>query len=57
MRVKYVGPHAEVEIAATGDFCKAGETVKVPDEVGESLVEQDTWEKAADKATEKKEPK
>lgn len=56
MRVTYRGPHAEVEIAATGDTCKAGETVEVPDEVGESLCKQDTWKKAADKATpEKKE--
>lgn len=46
MRVKYTGPHAEVEVGPTGQYVKRGETTEVPDDVGASLVEQDTWEKA-----------
>jgi hypothetical protein len=33
MKVKYVGQFDEVEIAVTGQVCKQGETVDVPDEV------------------------
>lgn len=58
MKVRYTGPHAEVEIGPTGQYVKRGETAEVSDEVGESLCEQDTWEKAADKkAPEQKEAK
>jgi hypothetical protein len=49
VKVVYRGPHAEVEIAATGDFVRNGETVEVPEEVGKSLCEQDTWEPAPSK--------
>lgn len=45
MKVKYVGPYDEVDIAAAGLSCKQGETVEVDDELGESLLEQeDNWE-------------
>lgn len=53
MKIKYVGPSAEVEIAATGQSVERGGSVDVPDDIGKSLCEQDTWE--ADKATKRKE--
>ena len=44
MQVKNKRPYA-VEIVATGDRVEGGETVEVPDELGESLIEQvDAWE-------------
>lgn len=55
MKVKYTGPSAEVEIAATGDVVERGNTVEVSDELGKSLCEQDIWEKVSTKAPEKKE--
>lgn len=46
-KVRYVGPQAEVEIAATGDLVKQGHQVEVDSELAKSLLEQqDVWEKA-----------
>ncbi len=45
MKLKYVGPHSEVVIEATGDVCKHGDTVDIADEnVAKSLAKQSTWE-------------
>ena len=43
--VTYIGPHSEgVEIAATGQVVAKGESVDVPDEIAEGLLEQsDAW--------------
>lgn len=49
MRVQYVGGHLEVEVAATGHVAKRnGDPIDVPDEVGQSLIEQDTWSEVKD---------
>lgn len=49
MRVTYTGPHDEVEIAATGQTCKRGESVDVPAEIAKSLTEQSDWSAAKTK--------
>lgn len=51
MKVKYVGPIDEVEVTATGAVVKRGGTVEVPDDIGESLLEQADWEKPGAKTT------
>jgi len=51
MRVVYPGPIDAVEIAATGQIVRCGETVEVPDDIGKSLVSQG-WGKQAKKKAE-----
>lgn len=49
MKVKYIGPHTEVEIAASGDVVKRGETATVSKELGESLcLQEDNWKAVGD---------
>jgi hypothetical protein len=49
MKVTYSGPHDAVEIAATGQTCKNGASVEVPDELGKSLIQQADWSAAVTK--------
>lgn len=52
MLVKYVGPHDEVELAATGAFVERGGQVEVSDELGDSLCDQlGYWEAVAEPVT------
>jgi hypothetical protein len=53
VKIRYVGPHESVEIAATRQTVENGETVDVPAAVGRSLVKQASWKKVTEK---KKEP-
>lgn len=46
----YVGPHDEVELAATGQIVRRGESVEVDAELAELLDAQDTWAKPTTKA-------
>lgn len=55
MRVRYVGPHKTVEIAATGQTCERGKTVDVPADIGRELVKQASWKKATPPKKKKKE--
>lgn len=41
----YVGPHDEVELAATGQVVRRGEPVEVDAALAEQLDLQDTWAK------------
>lgn len=44
MLITYVGPFtAGVEIVATGQHAKPGDTIEVSDELGTSLCEQSVW--------------
>ncbi|ROP36286.1 SAP domain-containing protein [Saccharothrix texasensis] len=43
MRVVYDGPYRAVNVAAVGLIALRGEPIEVPDVVGLSLIEQDTW--------------
>ncbi len=45
MKLKYQGPFASVQIAATGQTVERGETIDVPAAVGRELAKQDTWKK------------
>lgn len=49
MKIRYVGPHQTVEIAATGQICPKGETVDVKADLARSLVKQASWEKVKPK--------
>ena len=53
--VKYEGPHDEVELAATGQTVKRGEAIEVAEDLGKSLLKQDTWESATKVAARKDE--
>ena len=44
MKVRYVGPHAEVTIAATGQTVARGDTVEVDTVLARALCEQATWQ-------------
>ena len=46
MHVKYLGPSPSVDIVIPGGSipAKRGESVEVPDDIGASLCEQDTFE-------------
>lgn len=44
MRVTYTGPIDAVELPQTGAVVKRGDTVDVPDSLGQSLVQQSCWE-------------
>lgn len=56
MRVRYVGPHKTVEIAATRQTCDRGQTVDVPADVARQLVKQAAWKKVTSrKKTKEKE--
>ncbi len=45
MKIRYVGPHKQVEIAATGQVCPQGEPVEVKADLARSLLKQASWEK------------
>lgn len=45
-KIRYVGPHDEVEIAATGDVVKQNNQVEVDSDLAKSLLQQSVWEKA-----------
>jgi predicted acyltransferase (DUF342 family) len=45
MKLKYQGPHASVQIAATGQTVVRGETVDVKADVARQLVKQASWVK------------
>lgn len=47
MKIRYDGPHAEVEIAATGQTCKRGGTVDVDPAVAKELLQQAYWKKTS----------
>lgn len=55
MKIRYVGPHESVEIAATGQTVERGGTVDVHQTLARQLVKQAAWEKASVKNEEKKE--
>lgn len=56
MKIRYVGPHKTVEIAATRQTCDRGQTVNVPADVARELVKQASWKKVSTKKkTEEKE--
>lgn len=46
MKVRYVGPFDAVEIAETGQVVEQNHQVEVTTELGRSLCQQATWEKA-----------
>lgn len=50
MRLVYSGPHPEVVVDEldSEQVIVRGEAVNVPDELGARLLEQDTWQDAAD---------
>lgn len=50
--MRYVGPLASVEIAATQQTAERGKVVEVPDVVGRDLVKQSTWKKVTAKKKE-----
>jgi hypothetical protein len=54
MKLRYVGPFVSVQIAATGQSVKRGETVDVKADVARELAKQSTWKKVA-KANKEKE--
>jgi hypothetical protein len=56
MKVKYVGPYDEVEVASLGRTwpVKQGETIELPDDVAASLEGQSSFELAASKTTGRK---
>lgn len=44
-KIRYVGPHDEVEIAATGQFVQRGHQVEIEDDdLAKSLLDQSVWE-------------
>jgi hypothetical protein len=45
VKLRYLGPHAEVEIAATGQTVKRGATVDVDTEIAKQLIAQKSWKK------------
>lgn len=49
MKLRYEGPSAAVQIAATGQTVKRGETVEVDAAVGRELAKQSTWKKVEPK--------
>jgi DNA-binding protein len=53
MKIRFLGPAPEVQIAATGQSVKRGETVDVEAIVARELVKQSSWKKIV---TKKKEP-
>ncbi len=48
MKLLYSGPHAEIEVAATGQRCERGDVIDVPEDLGKALLEQapDDWSKS-----------
>lgn len=50
MEVTYHGVHAEVEVPRVGIVAKRETPVNVPDSVGESLIEQESWRKKGETA-------
>ncbi len=54
MLVVYGGPIDAVEVPAANCIAVRGEPVEVPDEVGKSLLEQDTWTESKPKKAESK---
>ena len=46
MRITYIGPQRARVVASTGQKCDRGESIDVPDSVGERLVRQSAWERA-----------
>jgi hypothetical protein len=53
MKIRYVGPHTSVEIAATRQRVEQGKTVEVPAKVGRELVKQSVWKQVREKKEEK----
>lgn len=51
MLVVYSGPIDAVEIPAANCIAVRGEPIEVPDEVGKSLCQQDTWAESKPKAS------
>ncbi len=47
MKVTYLGPQQARVVASTGQQCNRGESIDVPDSVGERLVRGSAWERAA----------
>lgn len=47
VKIKYVGPHDEVEIPSLGLVCKNGDSVDVDDEMALELIKQESWASAA----------
>lgn len=45
MKIRYVGPHVQVQIAATGQTVDRGETVDVEPDVAKALLKQSSWKK------------
>lgn len=54
MKLRYVGPHDEIEIAATRQIVAQGDTVEVTGEVAKSLIKQG-WKRVDKAETEKDE--
>lgn len=50
MLVVYSGPIDAVEVPAANCIAVRGEPIEVPDEVGKSLCQQDTWSESKPKA-------
>lgn len=50
MLVVYSGPIDAVEVPAANCIAVRGEPVEVPDEVGKSLCQQDTWTESKPKS-------
>jgi hypothetical protein len=49
--VVYNGPIDAVEVPAANCIAVRGEPIEVPDEVGKSLCQQDTWSESKPKAS------
>lgn len=54
-KIRYVGPHDEVQIAATGQIVQQNHQVEIEDDdLAKSLLEQtDNWEKVSPASKEK----
>lgn len=49
MKVRYLGPYSQVEIASTGQVAVQGESVDVEAKIARALCRQSSWEKVESK--------
>ena len=49
MKIRYVGNHVQIRVAATGQTCERGQVITVPDRLGRKLCEQTVWKQVKEK--------
>lgn len=54
MKIKYIGPHDEVEIPTLDAVCKQGDSIDVDDKIALGMIEQEVWVSAAPRVSSKK---